>query len=131
MVPDKNCLLWLKGSWLPIRAARDTILNLSDLTGTAPTGNAIQMNPTHRFALLAAGSLLGTGLAMHGAAQADSSVVPSAPEISPQAELPMPPLTITATDQARSDSIHVILKRYGLKCGNPGCPICYPQNAAR
>jgi hypothetical protein len=47
--------------------------------------------------------------------------------LSTQAEPAMPPVTATPQSQARTAQIHAILQKYGLKCGNPACPICYPQ----
>jgi len=27
-----------------------------------------------------------------------------------------------------SSQLHALLKKYALKCGNPGCPVCYPAS---
>ncbi len=43
-----------------------------------------------------------------------------------------PPLRAVATvpQAAQSDRIHAIIAKYGLKCANPTCPVCYPQNTS-
>jgi hypothetical protein len=50
----------------------------------------------------------------------------------PPAELPMPVVVQTPAqaEQAMEQSarLHVLLKHYGITCGNPGCPLCNPPS---
>jgi len=80
------------------------------------------------FARVTCCSLLGAGLAVCVTAHATGSMMQDN-GLSTQAEPAMPPVTATPQSQARTAQIHAILQKYGLKCGNPACPICYPQTA--
>lgn len=51
----------------------------------------------------------------------------------PTQYLPIEPpmhIVVSAQQQAQSAQLHATLAKYGLKCGNPACPICYPPLTA-
>ncbi|MBV8046049.1 MAG: hypothetical protein JO171_02775 [Paludibacterium sp.] len=49
----------------------------------------------------------------------------------PNQYLPLEPpmrIVVTVEQQAKSAEWHATLAKYGLKCGNPACPVCYPPS---